>query len=141
MEISDIRRRVLQTLDRTRRRAAEHREEAEQAERAFQLVLPLAVTVWKQAASALRAEGHPFAVQTPAGVLRFVPERSVDDFVELALDAVRRPPAVVVRARVTRGRRVLDHESIVSEGTDIGGLDEERFLSVLLTELEPFVER
>jgi hypothetical protein len=141
MEVADIRRHVLHTLDRARRRATEHREQVERAERAFQTVLPLGVAVWRHAAGALRAEGHPFALHTPAGALRLAPERAPADFIEIALDTAQHPPAVVLRTRLTRGRHVVDGEVIVGEGPGIGELDEERFLSILLEALGPFVER
>ena len=51
------------------------------------------------------------------------------------------PVAVVVHTRLSRGHRVIDRESVVAEGDDVMALDAERLLSVLLSELEPFVER
>jgi hypothetical protein len=120
---------------------AAHRVEAEQVSQAFQQLLPGAAAVWKQALNVLRAEGHAFSLQTPAGMLRVVADRSGEDFVEVALDTGRRPVAVVVRTRLARGRRVIDRESIVAEGDAAAALDEDRLLTVLLAEIEPFIER
>lgn len=141
MEPSDIRRRVLHALEQARRHAAAHRSEAEQAAQVFEALLPLATAAWKQAANVLKAEGHAFTLHTPAGVLRFVSDKSAEDYVEVALDTTRRPVAVVGRTRLARGRRVIDRESVVAEGEAVAGLGEEALLDFLLRELEPFVER
>jgi hypothetical protein len=141
MESSEIRKRVLHTLERARRNAASHRDEADQASRTFAELLPHAAAVWKQASNVLRAENHAFTVQTPAGLLRFTSDRSADDFVEVTLDTARRPVAILARTRMTRGRRVVDRESLVAEGTEVATVDEVRLLDVLLTELEPLIEK
>jgi hypothetical protein len=128
-------------LDRARQRAAAQREHAHRTSQAFDNVLPAAAGIWKQVASLLKAEGHGFSVHTPAGVLRLASERSGDDFIEVIVDGARRPPAVVVRTRLARGRVVIDRESVVAEGDAVQTLDEARLLDVLLGELELFVER
>ncbi len=141
MEISEIRKRVLHTLERAKRQAADHRGLTDSTQRAFERVLPATATAWRQVASALRAEGHAFTVHTPSSSLRFASDRSADDFIELTLDTSRRPPALVIQARMTRGHRVIERETIVAEGNDVQGIDEEGLVSALLLELEPFVER
>jgi hypothetical protein len=141
MEPSDIRRRVLQTLDHAKRRSVAHREDVERASTAFDRLLPLVAATWRQVANILKVEGHAFSLHSPAGALRFASERSADDFVEIALETARRPVALVGRTRFTRGRQVIDRELIVAEADQIATLDEERLLDFLLQELEPFVER
>jgi hypothetical protein len=141
MEPSDVRKRVLQTIDQARRRVAAHREQADRAGQRFEELLPDIAAVWKIVANVLRSEGHPFTLQTPAGVVRLVSDRSSDHFIELALDTARRPAAVVVRTRFSRGREVVDRESVVVESQLIMTLNEEVALNVLLEELERFVER
>lgn len=141
MEPSEIRRQVLQTLDRARRGAAAHRDEVERASRAAEALLPAAAALWKQAANVLRAEGFPFQVQTPAGALRFVSDRSPDDFVEVTLDTTRRPVALLGRVGLVRGRRHLDREVVVAEGHAVETIGDRQVLEFLLDALEPFVER
>jgi hypothetical protein len=141
MDPSEIRRRVRQILDKERHQAAAHREHAQRTSQAFDNVLPGAAAMWKQVASVLKAEGHGFSVHTPAGVLRLVSDRSPDDFIEVTVDAARRPSAVVVRTRLTRGSVLIDRESVVVEGGAVHTLGEDRLLDVLLEELGPFVER
>jgi hypothetical protein len=141
MEPSDIRKRVLHTLEQARRRAAAHREEASEATRAFEALLPAAAAAWRVAANVLRAEGHAFTVHTPAAALRFASERSAEDFVEVTLDTTRRPVAVIGRTGLARGRRIVDRETTVAQGDQILALTDEGLLQFLLGELEPFVER
>ena len=142
MEPSEIRKRVLQAIEQAKRHAIEHRGETERATAAFDDLLPRAAAAWKIAMNVLRSEGHGFTMQTPAGLLRLVSDRSGEDYIEVALDTGRRPVAVLVRTRLARGRRVIDRESTVAQGDEaIAGLDEDRLVDVLVRELEPFVER
>jgi hypothetical protein len=141
MEPSDIRKRVLRTLEQARRHAAEHRQEGAEATRAFEALLPVVAATWRVAANVLKAEGHAFNVHTPAGTLRFASDRSAEDFIELTLDTTRRPVAVVGRTGLARGHRVIDRETVVAQGDQIPALTDEALLQFLLAELEPFVER
>lgn len=141
MEPSEIRRRVLQTLDQAKRHVVIQREESDRATQAWEKLHTAAAASWKIALNVLRAEGHHFSLQTPGGLLRVVSDRSADDFVEMTLDTTQRPPAVLVRTRLSRGRRVIDRETIVADGDRVPELTEERLLHVMLTEIEPFVER
>jgi hypothetical protein len=141
MEPSEIRKQVVHAIDQARRRAAAQREDAERLSRSFAQLLPHATAGWKVVASVLKAEGHPFKVNTPAGALRLASDRSPDDFIEIGLDTSRRPVAVVGRTGLTRGRRVIDREVVIAEGDAVTTLDEQTLLTFLLEELGPFVER
>lgn len=141
MEPSDIRKHVLHALEHARREAAAHREEAREATRAFEALLPAASATWRVAANVLKAEGHAFKLHSPAGVLRFASDRSAEDFVEVTLDTGRRPVAVVGRTGLSRGHRVIDRETVIAQGDQILALTDEALLRFLLTELEPFIER
>ena len=141
MEPSEIRKRVLGTLEQARRRVQIQREESDRATKTWETLHPAAAASWKIALNVLRAEGHHFSLQTPSGMLRVVSDRSAEDYVEVLLDTSQRPPAVLARTRLSRGRRVIDRETIVADGDRVPDLTEERLLHVLLTELEPFVER
>ena len=77
MEISDVRKRVLETIDRAKRAAAERRVRADEAAREYGVFLErVAVPLFHQLAGALRAEGYLFNVFTPGGSVRLMSDRS-----------------------------------------------------------------
>lgn len=142
MEISEINRRLKQTIDQSRRAAAERRHRTDAAAAAYESFLEqVAVPIFKQFAGALRAERHLFQVFTPGGGLRLASERSSEDFIELLLDASGDEPVVLGRVSYARGSRVLSHEVTLHTERDIADLTEEDVLRFLLREIQPFVER
>ena len=48
--------------------------------------------MFRQVASALKAEGHHFTVFTPGGGVRLMSDKSSDDFIELSLDTSGEQP-------------------------------------------------
>jgi hypothetical protein len=139
MEISDVRRRLTDTIERAKKRAAERRGRGDQAQRDFELFLQkTAVPLFKQIAGALKADGYAFTVFTPSGSVRLMSDRTADDFIELSLDTTDDPPRVMAHVSRTRGRRVIDAERPVGAPES---LTEEDLLLFLLKELEAFVER
>ncbi len=142
MEVSEVRRRLRQALEQSRREAAERRARAEQSARAFDAFLAeIATPVLRVFAAALKAEGYPFAVFTPAGGLRLMSERSGDDFIEIFLDTSVDPPVVSARTSRGRGRRLLSKERAVRDNVAVEQLTEEDVLDFLMEEIRPFVER
>ena len=142
MEISEIRRRLKQTIEQTRRAAAERRERTEAAAKAYEAFLErVATPVFKQFASALRAEGHLFHVFTPGGGLRLASERSAEDFIELLLDVDGEEPVVMSRVNYSRGSRVLSHEAGLSSERGIASLTEGDVLELLLRGIQPLIGR
>jgi hypothetical protein len=141
MEISDVKRRVLETIERSRTRAAERRARADRAARDYEQWLDrTAIPVFRQVANVLRAQGYPFTVFTPGGGVRLASDRSGDDFVELSLDTAGDEPQVLGHTSRTRGRHIVESERVVGGG-DPASLTEEEVLAFLLNALEPFVER
>jgi len=139
MEISVIRKRLTETIDRAKKQAAERRGRSDQASRDFEVFLQkIGVPLFRQIANALKADGYAFTVFTPSGSVRMMSDRSSDDFIELSLDAAEDPPQVMAHVSRTRGRRVIDAERPVGAP---GTLTEEELLTFLLKELEAFVER
>jgi hypothetical protein len=142
MEVSDVRKRLLQTMDRARRSAAERRGRADAAAQSYEAFLEnVATPVFRMFVTALRAEGQPFAVHTPAGGLRLASDRSAEDYIELALDTTIDPPAAIARVSRSRGHRVISTEREIREKTAIERLTEEDVLEFLLGEIVPFVVR
>ena len=141
MEISDIRKRVLDTIDHSRRSAAERRTRADEAGREYELFLDrIAVPLFRQVANVLRAEGYAFNVFTPGGSVRLMSDRTAEDYIELSLDTTGDAPRVMGRTSRGRGRRVMESERPVAARTP-GQLTEDDVLAFLLRELEPFVDR
>jgi hypothetical protein len=139
MEISQVRKRLTETIERARRQAAERRSRGDQAARDFELFLQnVAVPLFRQVANALKADGYNFTVFTPAGSVRLMSDRTSEDYIELTLDPAGNPPRVVGQISRTRGRRVIDAERPVGTPAEI---TEDQLLEFLLKELEAFVER
>jgi hypothetical protein len=139
MEISLVRKRLTDTIERAKKQAAERRGRSDQASRDFEVFLQkTAVPLFRQVANALKADGYGFTVFTPSGSVRLMSDRSTDDFIELLLDAAEDPPRVTAHVSRTRGRRVIDAERPVGAPE---ALTEEELLAFLLKELEAFVER
>src|SRR5687767_15817695 len=111
MEISDIKRRVVETIERARRLAGERRTRIDEATREYEVFLDrVAIPVFKQVANVLRVEGYMFTVFTPGGGVRLMSDRTAEDYVELELDTTADEPAVNGHASRSRGRRVIESE-------------------------------
>jgi hypothetical protein len=139
MEIADVKKRLLQTVDRARRQAAERRIRTDDAERAYAGFLNhIAVPLFRQVGNVLRAEGFAFTVFTPGGSVRLMSDRAGEDYVELVLDANGGEPRVTGRASHRHGGGVIVSEHAIG---DPSSLTEEDVLAFVMRELEPFVER
>jgi len=139
MEISDIKRRVVETIERARRQAGERRTRSDAAAREYEVFLDrIAIPVFKQVANVLRVEGYMFTVFTPGGSVRLMSDRAMEDYVELELDTTGDEPAVSGHASRSRGRRVIESEGPLGPPAT---LTEEDVLSFVLKSLEPLVER
>ena len=139
MEISAIKRRVTETIERAKRRAGERRTRADEAGRAYERFLDTtAVPLFRQVANVLRTDGYLFSVFTPSGSVRLMSDRHAEDFIELLLDTTGERPMVVGHVSRSRGRRVDEADRDLGDPADIG---EEDLLAFLLKELEPFVEK
>jgi len=139
MEISLVRKRLTETIERAKKQAAERRSRGDQAARDFELFLQkVAVPLFRQVANALKADGYAFTVFTPTGSVRLMSDRAAEDFIELTLDAGENPPRVMGQISRARGGRIVDAERPVGAPAEIS---EEQLLEFLLKELEAFVER
>ena len=142
MEISDIRRSLRQRIEQARRTSAERRARADAAARAYETFLAdVATPVFQMFANALRVEGYPFKVFTPAAGLRLMSDRSSDDYIELTLDTSADPPVVLSRVNRGRGSRLVTSERPIRPDAAIGEISDQDVLTFLLDEIEPFVER
>ena len=140
MEVSTVRQRLLQTIDRAKRSAADRRTRSDEASRLYAGFLDrTAVPLVRQVAGILKAEGLAYTVFTPAGSVRLMSDRSAEDFIEIGLDTTGAEPRVMGHTSGRRGQRVLEHEQPI--GVAVADLTEDDLLEFLLKELEPFVER
>lgn len=141
MEVSDVRKRVKETIDRAKRAVAERRTHVDEATRDYDVFLErVATPLVRQVANVMRAEGHPFTVSTPGSSVRLASDRSGTDFIEIGLDTSGRQAQVVLHSSRSRGRRVIESEMPIGGGP-IRELTEEDVLAAVLRELEPMVER
>jgi len=141
MEISTVRNRIRETIERARRAAAARRARTDEAAREYERFLAqIATPLVKQVANALRVDGYMFTVFTPGGSVRLMSDRSAQDYVELTLDAGGDEPRVLGRSSRARGSRVIESERPVAD-KNVRDLTEDDVLGYLLTELEPLVER
>ena len=142
MNTGDVGRRVRRTIDDARTRARKRRHDVAAAEAEGDSVLrTVAAPLFRTVASALKAEGYRFAVETPAGAVRLSPGGASEDVIEIALDTTRDPPALMGRTAYARGRRLLSDERVVAEHPALGDLAPETLLDFVLAALAPMVER
>jgi hypothetical protein len=142
VEVSEVRRQLMQAIDRAKARAQQKRQHAADAERAYTLFLEeVATPTTRMLAGALKAEGYPFTVSTPSGGLRLASDRTRDDYVEFALDGSGEQPVVVGRIRHTRGSRTLADGRPFKPGAAPQDLSETDVLAFLVAALEPWLER
>ena len=141
MEISDVRRRVTETVERAKRAASERRARTDEASREYAAFLEtIAVPLVRQVANALKVQGFPFGVYTPSGSVRLASERSADDYIELTLDTSGEEPVILGHSCRARGRRIVERERPIGSG-HVRDVTEEQVLGFLLEELEPLVEK
>ena len=141
MEISDVKRRVTETVERARRAAGERRVRSDEAARDYATFLDsVAIPLVRQVANVLKAQGFAFSVFTPLGSVRLALDKSADDYIEIALDTSGEQPVILGHTRRTRGRSVVESERPIG-GPSIGEVTEEQLLAFVLEQLEPLVER
>jgi len=142
MEVSDVRRRLRGAIEDAKRRVTERRRRVDEASRDYERFLTdIATPAFHMMAQALIGEGLRFKVHTPGQAVRLAPDRTTEDYIELALDSERDVPAVVARTIRGRGRRMISTERPIREGKRISELTDEDVIETLLEELLPFVER
>jgi len=144
MEVSIVRQRVREVLERSKRPAEERRAarrmQMDAATSEYEAFLErVAVPLFKQTANVLRAEGQQFSVFTPGGSVRLIAERGNDNYIEVALDTNGPAPKLLGRASRSRGGNVTQTELVLNVTSDISALTEQDLLGFLLSELEELV--
>jgi hypothetical protein len=140
-DVALIRKRLRSEIDAARRGAAERRERAAAANRAYETFLSdVAIPTFRSLANVLRAEGIQFDVQTPSGGVRLVSDRQRDDVLELELDDTFDPPQVMIVSSRRRGSRSLRTERAVKERIAIDRITEDDLIERLIEEMRPWLE-
>jgi hypothetical protein len=141
MDVSEVRRRVTEAIERSRRDAARRRTLGDEAAREWPAFLEnVAVPLVRQVANVLKVENYAFTVFTPGSGVRLMSDRRQEDFVELTLDTTGVEPVVMGRLSHARGGHVVVSETPIGTGA-IREISEERVLAFLLDAIVPFVER
>ena len=141
-EIAEVRQRVLATIERARRDAADRRARADvSVAHAGRFIEVTATSVARQVASVLKVEGFQFRLSTPSAAVRLTSTTQHDDFIELAVDPTQDPVTVMTRVSHARGKRVSTTERPLADGVDLDQLTDEHVLAFLLEALTVFVER
>lgn len=142
METSDVRKRIKDSIERARKAAADRRARNSEASTSYEGFLQsAAVPVFQQAASALKAEGYPFTVNTPAGSVRLLSEHSSHDFIDLRLDTTGARPQVLLRVERMKGRETKVVEHALNPGALIGSLTEQHVLDAIAEGIVDLIER
>ena len=141
MEVSEVRRRVGDAVERAKQSAANRRARADEASREYAKFLEhIAVPLFRQVANVLKAQSYFFTVFTPSGSVRLMSDRNGDDYIELLLDTAGEDIAVIGHVNRSRGGRVIESERPVGSGP-IQDMTDETVLRFVLEELGPFVEK
>jgi hypothetical protein len=139
MEVSDVRKRVLQAIEQAKHQDAERRQRNDEATRAYDRLLSgVVVPLFRQVAGVLRAEKHMVTVSTPSGSVRLSSDRGADDFVEVLLDTTGETPGVIGHSSRNRGRGVVESEVVIGAP---GALTEDEVLQFLMKAITAFVAR
>ena len=143
MDVSDLRKGILRALEEARKDVSDRRTIRDAAAADYeQFATRIATPILRQAADVLGAEKHDFTVQTPAGSVRLVSDRSPQDFVEFELDVTGAKPHVIGRTSLARGRKsLIVEERTLAPGKSIGDITEEDVAKFLLTEIQRLVTR
>jgi hypothetical protein len=141
METSEVRKRVLQIIDRAKQSAVDRRARNDAAVRAYEHFLKdIAIPMFRQIADALKASSYNFTVFTPGGSVRLMSDKAAQDYIELSLDTTGSRPVVVGRTSRVRGSRGVESERPIADKT-VDALTDGDLLEFLIDELGPFVER
>lgn len=143
MDVSELRKRILRALEDARHDAASRRLVVDNARKAYEdFLTTIAVPVFRQATTVLKAEGHLFSVETPAGSVRLVSDGAAQTFIDLALDTSDKEGVVVGRISLARGRQglVVD-ERPIADGKPVALLTEEDLLAFLVSAIPRLLVR
>jgi len=141
MDVSELRKRILRSLDDARKDAAANRVAVDQAAKMYEAFLnDVAAPLMRQAVQVLNATGEAFSVHTPAGSVRIVSDKSPQTFFEVELDTGGSRTAVIGRTSYVRGRRgAIVEEQPIARGKSVEQLTEQDLSERLVAEIPKLV--
>jgi hypothetical protein len=144
MDVSELRQKILRSIDEARRDASERRTVVDDARKAYgRFLSDVAVPLLRQSASVLNATGAVFSVNTPAESARLVADGTAATFLELELDTNREHPEVIGRVSVTRGGRrgQVVEERPIAAGKPVERITEDDVSQFLISEIPKLIVR
>jgi hypothetical protein len=142
MDTGDLRRRILRALDDARKDATSRRQEKDEAAAAFERFLTIvAIPIFRQAVDVLRAQGHRFEAQTPAGSVRLADDHHQDSYIEIELDRSGARPQVLGRVSVSGRRGPVVEEHPLAPTKAIGEITDEDLAAYLVREIPRLLVR
>jgi hypothetical protein len=142
VETGEVSKRLKIAMETGRRKSAERKARDAEAERAYTVFLEhVAVPVGRQLSNALKVEGLPFTLFTPANGLRLASDRQRDDYIELALERGADGMEVVGHVSHVRGSRTLTQTLPVKAGASPADLADQDVLQFFLLVMRPWFER
>ena len=142
LEIAEVRQRVRQTIERTRKDAEERRARAVvDGEAGRRFIEDVATPLARQFVLVLRAEGFHYRLSTPAGAVRLVSDQRREDFIDIAVDATGDAVTIMTTVNHVRGQRVLTTERPLCADLEIDALTQHHLFEFLLDAIQVFVER
>lgn len=143
MDVSELRRKILRAIEegqpdeRAKRRAV-----VDTAKAAYDRFLEqVAVPLFKQAQTILKAEGRAFTVYAPADGVKLVSDGAPSTFLEFSLDTAGEHPQVMGRVSRSRSRGVTVEEQPLAAGKPIDQITEDDVAGFFVTEIPKLVRR
>ncbi|HEX5068929.1 MAG TPA: hypothetical protein VFV78_01835 [Vicinamibacterales bacterium] len=143
MDVSELRRKILRAIDEGKPDdRAKRRAEIDTAKAAYDRFLELvAVPLFRQAQTILKAEGRAFVVHAPADGVKLVSDGSPSTFLEFLLDTSSEQPRVIGRVSRTRSRGVTVEEQPLAAGKPVDQLTEEDVAGFFVNEIPKLVRK
>jgi hypothetical protein len=142
LDVSQVRKLVLNRLADVKRVAAARRERITAAERDYAVFLStIATPVFALVAQILSAENIPYRVTTPGNGVRLTSERSTRTYLDLRLDTSAQEPTVIAELSRERGHRVLVDDRPLGAGRAIASLTEDDVAEFVASAVGELVER
>jgi hypothetical protein len=140
MDVSELRKRIIRALEEARSVAGSRRGVVDAARRDYTAFLEtVAVPLLRQAATVLKAQGHPFTLETPAETARIVADGAPQTFLELSLQIDGDDPRVMGRVSVSRGRQGLVIEERPLATVPISEITENHVADFLVREIPTLI--
>jgi hypothetical protein len=143
MDVSELRQKILRAIDegkpddRARRRA-----EIDTAKAAYERFLEnVAVPLFRQAQSILKAESQPFTVYAPADGVKLVSDTAPSTFLEFLLDTSSERPQVMARVSRALPKGVTIEEQPLASGKPIAELTDDDVAGFFVSEIPKLVKR